>query len=158
MNENYELYHFGIKGQKWGIRRYQNKDGSLTPAGKKRVSKQYKKLIDKTNSRISKKESKTYVDAYNKAANHMNNGGIKKYNAEQQKKYGDKYAERDGYISDYEQMFFELVEKNYNKTVKDLITSDKDYVKAMKLVEKYNMTSWSDMAKKDYELLNSIED
>ena len=31
-----ELYHFGIKGQKWGVRRYQNKDGSLTPAGKKR--------------------------------------------------------------------------------------------------------------------------
>lgn len=31
-----ELYHHGIKGQKWGIRRYQNEDGSLTPAGKKR--------------------------------------------------------------------------------------------------------------------------
>lgn len=31
-----ELYHHGIKGQRWGIRRYQNKDGSLTPAGKKR--------------------------------------------------------------------------------------------------------------------------
>lgn len=33
---NYELYHHGVKGMKWGIRRYQNKDGSLTPAGKKR--------------------------------------------------------------------------------------------------------------------------
>ena len=33
-----ELYHYGIKGQKWGVRRYQNKDGSLTPAGKKRRS------------------------------------------------------------------------------------------------------------------------
>lgn len=31
-----ELRHWGIKGQKWGVRRYQNKDGSLTPAGKKR--------------------------------------------------------------------------------------------------------------------------
>ena len=35
MKQN-ELYHFGIKGQKWGVRRFQNKDGSLTPAGKKR--------------------------------------------------------------------------------------------------------------------------
>ncbi len=33
-----ELYHHGIKGMKWGIRRYQNKDGSLTSAGKKRLS------------------------------------------------------------------------------------------------------------------------
>lgn len=29
-----ELYHWGIKGQKWGVRRYQNSDGSLTPAGR----------------------------------------------------------------------------------------------------------------------------
>lgn len=31
-----DLYHHGIKGQKWGIRRFQNEDGSLTEAGKKR--------------------------------------------------------------------------------------------------------------------------
>lgn len=31
-----ELYHHGIKGMKWGVRRYQNADGSLTNAGKKR--------------------------------------------------------------------------------------------------------------------------
>lgn len=30
------LSHHGIKGQKWGVRRFRNKDGSLTPAGKKR--------------------------------------------------------------------------------------------------------------------------
>ncbi len=33
---NNELYHHGILGQKWGVRRYQNADGSLTSAGKKR--------------------------------------------------------------------------------------------------------------------------
>lgn len=31
-----DLYHYGIKGQKWYIRRFQNKDGTLTEAGKKR--------------------------------------------------------------------------------------------------------------------------
>ena len=34
---NGELYHHGILGQKWGVRRFQNKDGSLTSAGKKRA-------------------------------------------------------------------------------------------------------------------------
>lgn len=37
MESNY-LIHYGIKGQKWGIRRYQNPDGSLTSAGRKRYS------------------------------------------------------------------------------------------------------------------------
>lgn len=35
-----ELYHHGIKGMKWGVRRFQKKDGSLTNAGKKRYSKE----------------------------------------------------------------------------------------------------------------------
>ena len=37
-----ELYHHGIKGMKWGVRKYQNPDGSLTAKGKKR----YKIMID----------------------------------------------------------------------------------------------------------------
>lgn len=35
MNDDY-LAHYGVLGQKWGVRRYQNKDGTLTEEGKKR--------------------------------------------------------------------------------------------------------------------------
>lgn len=42
MNEKY-LAHHGIKGQKWGVRRYQNPDGTLTAEGRKKYSKYYTK-------------------------------------------------------------------------------------------------------------------
>ena len=46
-----ELRHHGIKGQKWGVRRFQNKDGSLTPNGKKRYGvDDYKNTLDKVNT------------------------------------------------------------------------------------------------------------
>lgn len=41
-----ELRHWGIKGQKWGVRRYQNKDGSLTPAGRKRYGDKFEGSSD----------------------------------------------------------------------------------------------------------------
>lgn len=44
---NYELYHHGIRGMKWGVRRYQNADGTLTEAGKKRLDDYKTKEIDR---------------------------------------------------------------------------------------------------------------
>ena len=50
-----ELYHHGIKGQRWGVRRYQNPDGSLTLAGKKRA-------LQMQNSYTELSQNKKYHD------------------------------------------------------------------------------------------------
>lgn len=64
-----ELKHYGVLGMKWGIRRYQNKDGSLKPAGKKRY-------IDKSKVEAAKKEYKESKQAYSKAYDKAYNGSI----------------------------------------------------------------------------------
>lgn len=63
-NYNQELYHYGVKGMKWGVRRYQNADGSLTDLGKRkainREAKQYRKELYKKfefTRKLAKEES-----------------------------------------------------------------------------------------------------
>lgn len=49
-----ELYHHGVRGQKWGVRRYQNADGSYTAAGRKRYAKQLTRDFNKASKKYSK--------------------------------------------------------------------------------------------------------
>lgn len=50
---NSELYHYGVKGMKWGVLRYQNEDGSLTSLGKKRDKMLSDRKVAKKNSTTS---------------------------------------------------------------------------------------------------------
>lgn len=62
-----ELCHHGIKGMKWGVRRYQNEDGSLTAAGRKRLEKADQKWAKKNTDKITakaKKASQRELNAY----------------------------------------------------------------------------------------------
>lgn len=65
---SYELYHHGIKGMKWGVRRYQNKDGSLTSAGKRRDAR----LAERTKKLAAKSTANSFVAT--RAASRQDNG------------------------------------------------------------------------------------
>lgn len=74
MNE-LELYHYGVKGMRWGVRRFQRKDGSLTAAGKKRY-------YDTPDLRSQKADVKYAKRARNIAYNDWNNSHTQRqYNA-----------------------------------------------------------------------------
>lgn len=57
---NGELYHWGVKGMKWGIRRYQNKDGSLTELGRKHLAENRIRTEDNLVEKIIPKGTKMY--------------------------------------------------------------------------------------------------
>ncbi len=65
-----ELYHHGVKGQKWGVRRYQNADGTLTSAGKRRIKRAEawkKSETNKYRRERARAVNRRNLDAANKA-------------------------------------------------------------------------------------------
>ena len=85
-----ELYHFGIKGQKWGIRRYQNDDGSYTQAGKERYRFLSSDLQNKRNasnkSALDYEAAKEARDKYKIIKRNNNSTQEEKYIAKQRYK------------------------------------------------------------------------
>ena len=88
------LEHHGIMGQKWGVRRYQNADGSLTPAGKRRLER-------KDNRWIKRNADKIHDKAYRKSQKEM-----RKVTKQLDRKYAiGSESERNGrrYMNEYNQ-------------------------------------------------------
>ena len=114
--ESNALMHYGVLGMKWGVRRYRNSDGSLTPAGKKRQEKQdakwEKRNPEKANQakklRSDVIESKTKsLETYNKLLKDdtaARDKAISKidFNAEAKKRLREELSYlNDGYKSGY---------------------------------------------------------
>lgn len=98
-----ELWHYGVKGMRWGVRRYQNEDGTLTNRGKKRYdyrdSDQYQKGDARqraalTNQYKSMKRAAGKKNANRGMYNYLNEG--KDYNSEFRKGVGRRAAKDAG--------------------------------------------------------------
>lgn len=105
------LYHHGILGQKWGVRRYQNEDGSLTEAGKKRYLNSYGHLT-----------GNAYTDKFiGKKFGSVEGLDINKYKSYESKKKANRDKEIKSSIKDFD--------LKLNKTVSRLIKQSKQDAK-----------------------------
>lgn len=84
------ICHYGILGQKWGIRRYQQKDGRLTLLGQRRF-----RAVSK-NRKLQKKQTKRAIDMFEKETKKVSKK-VKHY-----ERKGEKYADKTNYYRDIE--------------------------------------------------------
>ena len=90
---NDELYHHGVKGQRWGVRRYQNADGTLTSAGMKRYDYKTSDAYKNASAYDRRKMTNTH-------SNLSNYVGKKSANKIMYKKHNNMYKDESEYKKD----------------------------------------------------------
>ena len=120
-----ELYHHGVKGQKWGIRRYQNADGTLTPAGRLKygieLRKEVKgyKISTKANYEKAKQEYRDFKKSGIKDSENRNKLKQKVKNARDEKRIANALTK-----NKYKSLYFKTRDPEKKRVTKDMIISD----------------------------------
>ena len=124
-----ELYHDGVKGMRWGVRRYQNKDGSLTSAGKKRYGT--KSNFEKVQSAKRAATNKIKTQKAKDKANARTQAEIEKYQKKASKKSNKKNIQEQNENSIKDLTDAELIKRtNRLNAEKNLIEAQKNHLQA----------------------------
>lgn len=123
------MEHHGIKGQKWGVRRFQNEDGTLTPEGKKRYEKdsinQFQSIINKQENNYQRKTDRI-IRAKSETDKMLESWGI------DVGLYGKGSKEFDSYVD-------LILNANYNKLLTSDVLSDKQYKEVELRIKQYGL-------------------
>lgn len=146
------LQHHGILGQKWGVRRFQNKDGSLTPKGKKRVSEAYKKESEAMSAELRSHRERSMVNAYNRAAIEEN-----KKISDAMAKGEDKKMSTDAWNQKWSDSLKRTYDKYYAEEIINIVNNSKHQKMMKQLVKDYGMLEWDALAKENAREIDLIK-
>lgn len=140
------LQHYGVLGMHWGKRKSYEE---LSKGQKAKISKKYKNHAVDLQKDMLKTNNRRKIDAYNEAADDMNNGGIDKFNKTH--KPSDK-----NYDDSYDKLFDDLYSKKYDALTADFVDNNKHYQKAQKLVEDFSLDKYDELAQKNKAFMEDI--